>query len=71
VQQQPKRPGFSADASHDWPNTKERIGQQLKLYYEAYTSEELPPRLLALIKKLDEEIEPTPGHPAIIRDVES
>jgi hypothetical protein len=70
VQQQPKGPGVSASASRDWPNTKARIGQQLKVYYQAYTNEQLPPRLLALVKKLDEEIEPT-AQPPIIRDIES
>jgi hypothetical protein len=39
----------------DWCQTKERIGEQLRKYYQAYTTEELPPRLLALIKKLDHE----------------
>ena len=39
--------------------TNKIIGQKLKAYYQAYTTEELPPRLLALLKKLDEEIEPS------------
>jgi hypothetical protein len=34
---------------------KGRIGQQLKDYYDSRISEELPPRLLAVLKKLDEE----------------
>jgi predicted metal-dependent hydrolase len=34
--------------------TREQIGQKLRDYYRAYATEELPPRLLALIKKLDE-----------------
>ena len=41
----------------NWSLTKERIGQQLKEHYQACTTEELPPRLLALIKKLDEELQ--------------
>jgi hypothetical protein len=68
--QQPKKPTFSKrtdDAWRDWSYTKERIGQQLKDHYQACTNEELPPRLLALIKKLDEEIDQLP----IIRDIES
>jgi hypothetical protein len=38
----------------DWSYSKDRIGQQLKTYYERCITDELPPRLLALIKKLDE-----------------
>ena len=34
----------------------EQIGQQLRNYYRACTTEELPPRLLALVKKLDEKM---------------
>jgi len=37
------------------PLTKERIGQELRQYYQACASDELPTRLLTLIKKLDEE----------------
>jgi len=36
---------------------KELIGQQLKDYYHSCLSQELPPRLLAVLKKLDEETE--------------
>jgi Anti-sigma factor NepR len=36
---------------------KERIGQQLRNYYHSCLSEELPARLLAVLKKLDEETE--------------
>jgi hypothetical protein len=35
----------------------ELIGQQLRGYYHSCFSEELPPRLLAVLKKLDEETE--------------
>jgi hypothetical protein len=38
----------------DWCLTKERIGQQLRDYYRTFTPEELPPHILALIKKLDD-----------------
>ena len=34
--------------------TREQIGQQLRNYYRACTTEELPPQLLALLKKLDQ-----------------
>jgi hypothetical protein len=55
--QRPKKPTFSkrtADEWRDWSYTKDRIGQQLKAHYQAYATEEVPPPLLALIKKLDE-----------------
>ena len=37
--------------------TNKVIGQQLRAYYRACMSEEVPPRLLAALKKLDEETE--------------
>jgi len=36
--------------------TKEHSGQQLRNYYRACTIEELPPQLLTLLKKLDQEL---------------
>jgi hypothetical protein len=36
--------------------TKEQIGQHLRNYYRACTIEELPPQLLTLLKKLDQEL---------------
>jgi hypothetical protein len=59
--QQTKKPRFSkrtAEEWRDWSYTKERIGLQLKAHYQALATEELPPRLLALLKRLDEETEP-------------
>ena len=59
--QQIKKPRFSkrtAEEWRDWSYTKERIGLQLKAHYQALATEELPPRLLALLKRLDEETEP-------------
>jgi len=35
------------------------IGQELRAYYQACTTEEPPPRMLAVLKKLDEETEPS------------
>jgi hypothetical protein len=35
---------------------REQIGHRLKRHYQACMTDELPPRLLALLKKLDEEI---------------
>ena len=43
----------------DWCQTKERIGEQLRQYYSACMTEELPPRLLAALKELDEETAPS------------
>jgi predicted metal-dependent hydrolase len=34
---------------------REQLGQKLKDYYRAYATEQVPPRLLALIKQLDHE----------------
>jgi Anti-sigma factor NepR len=54
--QQTKKPVFSKrsdDAWRDWSSTKDRIGEQLKAHYQAIATEELPPRLLALLKKFD------------------
>jgi hypothetical protein len=44
------------DELRNWSLTKEQIGHQLKKHYQACTTDELPPRLLALIKKLDEKL---------------
>jgi hypothetical protein len=52
----------------DRSSTKGRIGQLLRAYYQAYATEELPPRLLALIKKLDEEIGPSAEQVQAIRE---
>jgi Anti-sigma factor NepR len=35
---------------------REQIGRSLRNHYQACTSQELPPRLLALLKKLDQEL---------------
>jgi len=40
----------------DWCLARERIAEELKEYYRACTTGELPPQLLALSKKLDEEL---------------
>ncbi len=54
-----------------WSQTNKIIGQQLRAYYRACTTEELPPRLLAILKKLDEEVEPSGAEVEVIRDIES
>ena len=69
--QQIKKPRFSkrtAEGGRDWSYTKERIGLQLKAHYQAVATEQLPPRLLALLKRLDEEPEPSAEHVEVIRE---
>jgi hypothetical protein len=39
-----------------WSLITEQIGQQLKGYYRACKGEQLPPQLLTLLKKLDQEL---------------
>jgi len=39
-----------------WSETNKVIGQKLRAYYQACTTEKLPPELLAVLKKLDEEV---------------
>jgi hypothetical protein len=41
---------------------RDQIGQQLRHYYGSCIGEELPPRLLAVLKKLDEEMESKQEH---------
>ena len=55
------------DEGFDWPSTKAQIGRLLRAHYQAYGTEELAPRLLALIKKLDEETEPSAEQVQTIR----
>jgi hypothetical protein len=56
---------------HYWPETNKIIGQQLRAYYQACTTEELPPRLLAALKKLDEEKQLSAEQVEAIRDIEN
>jgi hypothetical protein len=49
----PKR---TPDQLQNWSQTNKIIGDKLRAYYQACRTEELPPRLLAALKKLDEEI---------------
>jgi hypothetical protein len=59
------------DQMHYWSETNKIIGQKLRAYYQACTTEELPPRLVALVKGLDQETEPSADQPEIIRDIEN
>jgi len=40
----------------NWSIARELIGSQLKKHYQACMTEALPPRLLAALKQLDEEL---------------
>jgi hypothetical protein len=44
-----------SDDPRNWAATREQIGRQLTTFYERCMTDELPPRLLAAIKRLDEE----------------
>jgi predicted metal-dependent hydrolase len=46
---------FTFDELRNWSVTREQIGHRLKKHYRACTTEELPPRLRKVLKKLDEE----------------
>jgi len=50
------RTNRTAEEWHNWCLARERIDKELKEYYRACTAQELPPQLLALSKKLDEEL---------------
>jgi hypothetical protein len=47
----PKR---TPDQLHYWSEAYKLIGLKLRAHYQASTTDELPPRLLAVLKKLDE-----------------
>jgi hypothetical protein len=50
------RTNRTPDEWNNWCLARERIADELKGYYQACTIRELPPQLLALLKKLDEEL---------------
>jgi hypothetical protein len=64
----PKR---TPDQLHYRSQTHKIIGEQLKAYYQACATEELPPRLLEALKKLDEESQRSAEQVEIIRDIEN
>jgi hypothetical protein len=49
------------DELRNWSFTKEQIGKQLKEHYQACTTQELPPRLREVLKKLNKEKSERPG----------
>jgi len=50
------RTNRTPDEWNKWCLVRERIADELKGYYRACTAGELPPQLLALSKKLDQEL---------------
>jgi hypothetical protein len=50
------RTNRTPDEWADWCIAKNQIAEVLKEYYRTCTTEELPPQLLTLLKKLDDEL---------------
>jgi hypothetical protein len=50
------RTNRTPDQWHNWCLARERIDEELREYYQACTTGQLPPQLLTLSKKLDEEL---------------
>jgi hypothetical protein len=50
------RTNRTPDEWDDWCIAKSRIAEELKEYYRACMTGELPPQLLTLLKKLDDEL---------------
>ena len=59
------RTNRTPDEWADWCIAKNRIAEELKEYYQACTTGELPPQLLTLSKKLDEELLKKQEHSAV------
>ena len=59
------RTNRTPDEWRNWYLARERIDEELKQYYRACTTGELPPQLLALSKKLDEELLKKQEHSAV------
>lgn len=55
----------------NWAGAKEHIGHELKTFYERCMTDELPPRLREVLKKLEEETETSAPPPSLIRDKEN
>ena len=51
----------TASESFHWNTTRERMDELLRDHYRVCMSQELPPKLLAVLKKLDEERPELPG----------
>jgi len=63
------RTNRTPDEWRSWCLAKDRVAEQLRKYYQACATEALPPRLLALTKKFNEE--PSTDQPPMVRDIES
>jgi hypothetical protein len=50
------RTNCTPDEWNKWRLARERIDEKLKEYYRAWTSGESPPQMIALSKRLDEEL---------------
>ena len=59
------RTNLKSDEWNNWCLAKERIADELKEYYRACTTGELPPQLLTLSKRLDEELLKKQEHSAV------
>jgi hypothetical protein len=59
------RTNRTLDERRNWRLTQNRITKELKEYYQACTTGELPPQLLTLSKRLDEELLKKQEHSAI------
>jgi hypothetical protein len=62
------RTNRTPDEWDKWRRAIARITEELRKYYRACAAKALPPRLLALTKKFDEE-RPT-DQPPMVRDIE-
>jgi hypothetical protein len=63
------RTNRTPDEWNNWCLARERIAKELKEYYQACATKELPPRLVALTKKFNEE--PSTDQAPLVRDIES
>jgi len=64
-------PRRTPDQLRYWSETNKIIGHKLQGYYQACTTQELPPRLLAALKKLDEETESSAEQVALVPDIKN
>jgi hypothetical protein len=58
------RTNRTLDQWNNWCLARNRIDEELKNYYRACTTKELPPRLLTLLEKLDNQFPEEQPRPA-------
>jgi hypothetical protein len=63
------RTNHTPDEWNKWCRAKDRIAEQLRKYYQACAAKPLPPRLVALTKKFNEES--SIDQPPMVRDIET